>query len=211
MIEFDIHQLIPEFLMNDRNGYAIAKALEAGIKSMFRIIENGLSVVKDVEAMPEWRLDEVAWEYNIPYDYNADISVKREWIRNASVMSRLYGTPEGIIQYMSGYFNNAILEEAKDYDGDPFHFRMIFPGSWTPENVSWSHKAINTVKNARSILDCCIYKEQWKRTLHAGCALYNFEQTSYPIHATGIDVDCYADEDGKMLLDERGYPLIVED
>ena len=211
MIEFSIHQLFPEFILADKNGYAMAKAIEMGMNILCAAVQDGMQTARDVDTMPEWQLDEMAWAYNIPYDYDADISIKRSWIRNAGAMSALYGTPEGITQYMAGYFSDAVLEESNDYGGEPFHFRMIFPGSWTTENVAWSHKAIHAVKNVRSVLDGCTYNEQWRRALYAGCALYRYEHASYPIHTTGIDADCYADEDGEMLLDERGYPLIVEE
>ena len=83
MISFDIRDIIPAFILADKNGYAMAKAIEAGLKYYVEKSRKGLDIITDVDAMPEWRLDEQAEDYNILYDYNADIEAKRDWVRNA--------------------------------------------------------------------------------------------------------------------------------
>lgn len=210
MMEFDLNRLVPRFILEDKNGYAMAKAIEAGLKDFLAIAQTGLDTWGNVDEMPVWRLDELAWEYNIPYDYNAETDVKREWIRNVMQLSRLYGTPEGIVQYMGAYFDSAMLQENWEYGGDPFHFRMIFPDSWTPEKVAWATKAIQTVKNIRSLLDSYTFQGKWLQNLYAGCALYTYEGGTYHLPAVEITNDWYIDEDSNMLLDEDGILLIVE-
>ena len=59
MIKFDVTKNVPKFILRDKNGYAIAKAIEAGIQKMNDIVEEGVSYIEDTEAMPEWRLDEL--------------------------------------------------------------------------------------------------------------------------------------------------------
>ena len=66
MFDFRIEDLLPAFLLADRNGYAMAKAVEAALKIMCSTVQTGLDIVKDVEQMPEWRLDEMAWEMGSP-------------------------------------------------------------------------------------------------------------------------------------------------
>ena len=211
MIDFDIHQLVPNFLLNDKNGYAIAKALEAGLKFMCATAQNGLHIVKDVEAMPEWRLDEVAWEYNCPYDANAPVDVKRQWVRDANELSFLYGTPEVVHRYMAVYFDKIDVEESWEYNGEPFHFRVLFPGIWTAEKVAWATKAIFMVKNARSILDLYNFENEWTRALYAGSAMYGDQSGSYHVSAISPDdVTWYSDELDNMLMDETGMVLFVE-
>jgi P2-related tail formation protein len=153
MFEFDVTKWVPKFILRDKNGYALAKAIEAGMQMMNNIIEEGVNCIADYDTMPEWRLDELAWETNCLYDYNADISVKREWIRNAIPLYRLYGTPEAIYQYIGNYFDDIDLEEKWIYDGEPYHFRLTVEGDWTPEKEAWAKKAIGTAKNVRSVLD----------------------------------------------------------
>lgn len=212
MMDFDIRGLLPRFIWNDRNGHALAKALEAGMVRFLRVCQLGLDTWGNAEAMPEWRLDEMAWEYNIPYDYTAGIAIKREWVANAIAKSRLYGTPEGVIAYLGGYFEDAELEENWQYGGDPFHFRLSFRGGWTPESVAWATSALEAVKNVRSVVDSYHFREKWKRELYAGCAFYGNDTGVYTVRKEdAAQLDYYADEDGDMLLDENGLPLLVEE
>ena len=156
---FDIHieRWLPKFILRDKNGYAIAKAIEAGLNMMNTIVQEGVQNLIDVNCMPEWALDEKAWEYNIIYDYSAPVETKRGWVRDAFTMHSLYGTPAGIIKYLEPYFDNATVQEWWEYEASPYHFRVVLAAERTAENDAWAHKAINQVKNVRSILDLIIY------------------------------------------------------
>lgn len=153
MFTLEIEKWLPQFILNDKNGYAIAKAIEAGLQQMNDIVQEGLDCIANYDAMPEWRLDELAWETNCLYDYNADIATKRQWIKNAIPLYRLFGTPQAVYQFIGGYFDSVDLEENWQYGGDPFHFRVTVEGEWTPENEAWARRAIGTAKNVRSIMD----------------------------------------------------------
>ena len=153
MISFDITQLVPEFLRNDKNGYAVAKALEAGLRHFMDTAERGLSLLTDIDNAPEWRLDELAWEYDCLYDYNADIEAKRNWIKEATSLFSAYGTPRAIYNYLSGFFDRVEIEEFWQYGGEPYHFRVTVSGKWTDKNEEWLKKAVASAKNERSVLD----------------------------------------------------------
>ena len=153
MFRFDIEQFVPKFILRDKNGYAIAMALQGAITYMNDLIEDSVDIVTMIDAMPEWRLDEMAWELNCLYDFKADIETKRNWIKNAIPYYRLYGTPQAIRQYISSYFDNIELEEYWQYGGEPYHFRILVEGDWTPENEAWARHAAATAKNVRSIMD----------------------------------------------------------
>ena len=153
MFDFDVEKWVPKFILGDKNGYAIAKAIEAAMRSMNTIVRQGLDCLLDYDTMPEWRLDELAWELNCLYDFNASIETKREWIKNATPYYRLFGTPQAVYKYLAGYFDDVELEEAWQYGGDPFHFRITVDGRWVDENEAWARKAIAAAKNVRSVLD----------------------------------------------------------
>ena len=211
LMEFDLGRIVPRFILQDRTGYAMAKAIEAGLKDFLVICQEGLDTWSDPDKMPEWRLDELAWEYGIPYDYDASEDIKRKWIREVYPLSRLYGTAEGIARYMDAYLQDAKLEENWEYGGDPFHFRMNFQGGWTPENIAWANKAIETVKNARSLLDGYHFRAEWKHILREGTAFHESVAMEMTIRkGNTAELDCYADENGDMLLDENGYPMLAE-
>lgn len=169
MITYDIYQIFPNFILKDKTGYAMAKALEAGINYFLTKCQDGLDTLQNVDKMPEWRLDEMAWEYNIPYDYQADVEQKREWVRKAIPMYRILGTKQAIIQYLQGYFGEVEVQENWEYSGDPFHFRVTVGGEWTPHTEQWTRDAVDRVKSIRSVLD----------DLRIGC------QCRFAIEATG--------------------------
>ena len=153
MIDFDISKLFPKFILADKNGYAMARAIEAGLRYFLDRCQQGIDCVQNPDKMPEWRLDEMAGEYNLMYDYAADIDIKRQWIKDAIQFYSLYGTPEGVVKYLKAAFDTVNLEEWWQYGGDPFHFRVTVTGEWSEKNDEWGKRAINSVKNARSGLD----------------------------------------------------------
>lgn len=153
MFTFNIENWVPKFILGDKNGYALAKAIEAAMQRTNAIVRQGLDCLLDYDTMPEWRLDELAWELNCLYDYSASIETKREWIKNAIPYYRLFGTPKAIYRYLDGYFGSIELEEFWQYGGDPFHFRLTLGGIWTDDREAWARKAIAAAKNVRSVLD----------------------------------------------------------
>ena len=157
MFTFKAEQWVPQFILNDKNGYALAKAIEAAVQYMNDRVQQGFDCLTNVGKMPEWRLDEMAWEFDLLYDYNAEIATKRDWITNAVQFYKLYGTAGGIIKYLEAVFDNVDLEEWFEYGGDPFHFRVTVSGEWSDEVDDWTKKAVARVQNVRSVLDTIIF------------------------------------------------------
>ena len=153
MIQFRIEKLVPLFLFNDKNGYAVAKAIEAALNAMDSVVQQGVDCIIDYDTMPEWRLDELAWETNCLYDYSAPVETKREWIKNAIPLHAIYGTLESLRYFLSGYFDAVVVDEAPIYNGDPFHFRVTLDGVWDDAREAWARNAVAVAKNVRSVLD----------------------------------------------------------
>lgn len=215
MMDIDIRGLVPRFILRDQNGYALAKALEAGLKAFLSIAQGGLDTWGDVDMMPEWRLDEMAWEYGIPFDYTAEVEVKRAWIRDAWALSRLYGTPEGMRKYLAGYFDGAKVQEAAEYDGDPYHFQILLEGEWNAAKVAWAQAAAEATKNVRSVLDgmrVLVPDISALHQLYVGLALYGAENVSFgATEQPDLDEEGFlVDERGNYLMDERGIALTDE-
>ena len=211
MMEIDAKGLVPRFLWEDRNGHALAKALEAGLRYFLGRLQEGMSTWHDPEEMPEWRLDEMAWEYNIPYDYKASIEQKRMWVANAYKMSRVYGTPGSVAAFAEGYLGDAVLQEAWEYGGDPFHYKIDLYGNWREARQAWAVTAIEDVSNVRSVLDKIAFHQEndpEANKLYVGIALYGT-----PMHYLGmtdnpdIENDYLSDELGEYLVDESGVAM----
>ena len=215
MMDIDIRGLVPRFILRDQNGYAMAKALEAGLNAFLAVAQGGLDTWGNVDKMPEWRLDEMAWEYGIPFDYTADAEVKRAWIRDAWALSRLYGTLDGMRRYLAGYFDGAEVVEAADYSGDPYHFRIDLTGEWNAAKVAWAQAAAEATKNVRSVLDgmrVLVPEIKALHQLYVGLALYGAEMASFgATENPDLDAEGFlVDERGNYLMDERGIALTDE-
>lgn len=140
----DITPFVPRFILNDRIGYAMAKALEAGINYMLDVAALGRNTLYNVDEMPEWRLDELASEYNVPYDFSASVDVKRSVIRNVGYLSRMIGTASGLETYLSGIYPGVQAEPGTM----PFTFFVYLPEG-AGDNEAWLSFVLSHYKMAR--------------------------------------------------------------
>lgn len=145
--------MFPEFILKDKNGYALACAIKSGLDIAWQTVQAGLDTLKDPTKMPEWRLDEMAWETNCLYDVHGTIEDKRKWIQDAMPYYEKRGTPSAIQNYLEGYFDRALLEEWHQYGGEPYHFRITLTGDIDEHLLWYAQYAVETGKNVRSALD----------------------------------------------------------
>lgn len=159
MLDIDISRLFPKYLLSDRNGYAMACAIGKALEIIDAKVSEGLDTLQNVDAMPEWRLNELAWEYNLTwYDYNADIMEKRAQIAGAMEYYNRLGTPDAVRRAISDVFGGGQVEEWFTYGGDPYHFRVTTSDmSALYEKRAKFMKIINAVKPLRSTLDNIYY------------------------------------------------------
>ena len=83
-MSFNVERLIPRAMLRDKDGYALAKAIERAFEIVDEAVQTGIDIIQDPEKMPEWRLDELAQELGCLYDYSAPVEKKRYWVRNAT-------------------------------------------------------------------------------------------------------------------------------
>ena len=159
MVDFSIEQLVPRFLLRDKNGYALAKAIERVLCIMCDTIKTGVDAEKTVEKMPEWRLDEMAWELNATwYDYEETIDVKRQQIANAMTFYDRLGTPYAVLSAIKAVYGDGILSEWFEYGGEPYHFKVYTTDSTAlTENRTRFVALLSAVKSLRSVLDSVTY------------------------------------------------------
>lgn len=187
MFTFDVTKFVPKFILRDKNGYAIAKAIEAGIKIMNDTAEEGMDVVNNVDAMPEWRLDELGWEYGILYDSLQSVETKRLWIKNALETYKKYGTLNALREYLAAVFDTVKIEEASEYGGQPYHFRITVSGEYSTTNRDLIYKAIAQVGNVRSVLDGVTYDSV------SSDPVYDYEGAA----ASSMEITNYAEVEGE--------------
>lgn len=153
-LTYDIRALIPKFLRADRNGAAMAAAISAALAQFTAAVEQADSLLCDVDAMPEWALDEAAWGSAMPwYDFTADTLAKRGWVRNAEEIRAMIGTKGAIRRLLLGIYARCAVEECWEYGGDPHHFRVTVEGEYSAQKNAWALKTIAAIKPLRSVLD----------------------------------------------------------
>lgn len=186
MITVDIGRLVPNFILRDKNGAALAKAIEKAMQTMCEAVQAGIDTIIDPDKMPEWRLDEMAWEMGGLYDYNATIEEKRVWIKEAVPLYASYGTAAAIEKYLRGYFPEAEVEEAWQYDGDPFHFRITVRGDMTDTKMRIAQTAAETIKNVRSVMDDISIGNFAGIEIHIGTDYVVSTLASYPLASESL-------------------------
>lgn len=171
---FHIEEFVPRFLIRDRDGYALAKAMEGILKLAFSWIEAGVAMIDDVDRMPEWRLDERAWELNAQwYDYSADIETKRAVIRGAQEYFNRLGTPYAVERAIRDVYGTGNVVEWFEYGGEPFTFRVYTANTAAlNEKRAKFMKLLEIVKNTRSELENIYYGgENGTAAVHAATAI----------------------------------------
>ena len=141
---------IPTFLKNDRDGFAVGKALETGYELLAEQVETVDTILCDAQNMPEWALDRLAAEMGIGwYDYSADISLRRAWMHDALRIKRMEGTKAGMEALLKSVFTDCEVEENWAYGGQPYCFRVTVMGDITAEEWRWAEKAVERMKSLR--------------------------------------------------------------
>jgi len=219
MFTFKATQWVPRFILRDKNGYALAKAIEAAMQVMNDTVETGVRWVTDYDAMPEWRLDEVAWETGIFYDYSADTEAKRAAVKSGISIYRLLGTKAGVIQALSTIYESCDIEEWFEYDGSPFHFNLQI--DITNDETSAVRQAkllryLEFCKPARSILDNVEYyinkEELAALNLYAGVGMQAAKTVGVGCETPTLeDIAYLTDENDVILKDEIGAWLAVNE
>lgn len=159
MINFSIEELVPRFLLRDKNGYALAKAIEAALNYYVKAVKQGLETIDDVASMPEWRLDEMAWELGATwYDYTADVETKRNMIGGAEEYYNRLGTPSAVQRIINDVFGEGTIQEWFEYGGKPYHYQVNTTNNATiAENRLKFMALLDKVANVRSVLDNIYY------------------------------------------------------
>lgn len=181
MMEIDIRHMVPAFLLADKNGYAQAKMVEKALQIFFETLQKGLDTILDVEKMPEWRLDEMAWEYNIMwYDKNASVEVKRDVVRTRGEVYKYLGTKYAVENVIKTYFGDGFIKEWFEYDGTPGWFQVH---STNPALQEEKFKdflyVIENVKRLSSVLEGVFIEMDAMFELSHGFALHEYGTDIY--------------------------------
>lgn len=157
---FKVKDHIPAWLYKDKNGKAVAAAIEVGMQAMEEVTQAGVKLITDIDTAPEWRLDEIAWELDCPYDSGAPVEKKRQWIRLADEVSRFLGTRSAMETYLQAYDDSLSVIPWYEEGGSGIEYTFLVTSSdyesvddWPPELLAWVEKAVEYTKGARDEME----------------------------------------------------------
>ena len=173
-------RLLPQFMRED----SAVQGLSAGIDKIIRELAPKipqLSTWGHIDELSEAELDALAKELNILwYDATADISAKREIIKNSDMVYKKLGTKWAVENVIETYFGEGNIKEWFEYDGKPGHFEVHSTNpSVSNEKVAEFLSLLSKVKRASAKLDSIIIELSGEFNLSAGFALHEISTESY--------------------------------
>ena len=150
-------------------------AMSEVLSDVFNALDTGKSLIRtQLGTLPEEILDLIAVEKNIFwYDPNADADIKRNIIKNCNKVFRTLGTNYAIEQVIADYFGDGQIEEWYEYDGQPYHFRVLTTNTKvTGELADQFHKAVEAVKRKSTRLHEVLVMMSANLNLYYGFVLH---------------------------------------
>ena len=158
-------QLLPSNLAKIDAVRQAATALDVELKKVTQNIRRCLLYPR-LDELSEAEIDLLAWQFHVDFyePIGMDVDTKRKLVRESIAWHRLKGTPAGVEKVLSAEFDSSEVEEWFNYqegEGLPYHFRVVtsdaMHGSDSYREII---RAIETVKNVRSVLDGIIFRFQ---------------------------------------------------
>lgn len=174
-----LQDLLPESLKQDPDIVGIAEAITQELQAISQETIKCV-LLSRINDLSEPVLDGLAWHFHVDfYDTSLGVTQKRELVKNSLPWHKRKGTPAVIEELVTSVFSESKVQEWFQYEGQPYHFRVVFVPSnvhsalkgFTHQQLSqYTHqqitneeqhdtliaevtKAINSVKNVRSVFD----------------------------------------------------------
>lgn len=153
----NVKDLLPFFMNDNEEIAALSYAINLFVKKICDYAEKANAIVNLENASNEM-LNSLCLELNIPcFHENDNAEIKRKLIKEAFLWHSMSGTPAALLKYFKMININAEIQEWYEYQGLPYHFRIIGNANEnqeiTDETIQDVEKQVNRLKNARSLLD----------------------------------------------------------
>ncbi|MDD3139623.1 MAG: phage tail protein I [Lachnospiraceae bacterium] len=150
----ELIRLLPNFMKIDKTDKSLSESMDIAIKQIAEKIPL-LSVWDQIDNMTSSQLDELAWELHIPwYDNTASTDIKRQIIKDSDNVNAHLGTKWAVERVANTYFDSAEIVEWFQYDGEPFHFKVLTTNQRIKSDQAAGFiKMLNIVKRESTVLD----------------------------------------------------------
>lgn len=149
-------RVLPDVLRNDTKMLAVATVIAEELTDLSEQSELAVIYAK-IDTLPEEILDVLAMDFKVDWwNYDYTIEEKRETLKNSWYVHLHLGTKKAVERALSAIYANTRVLEWFDYDGKPYHFKLIIPvdpNSLDPTKHSTVLSLVDYYKNLRSVLD----------------------------------------------------------
>ena len=145
---------LPETITNDEHLNQLA---EVAARVFLKVYGQRwkAAIYSRIDDLDEAVLDILAVDLKIDwYDYDADIEVKRRLVKDSWYVHKRMGTRSAVETAISDVWPHSIVEEWFEYDGDPYHFRVVLDADYSdPIMIDAAMDKIRIFKPARAAMD----------------------------------------------------------
>lgn len=179
----EIYSILPYSIRNDQKVKDLCSTLDKVLMPLAEEAKMAL-VYSRIDVLPEDIIDLLAWQLHVDtYDTAAEISIKREQVRQSISLHKKRGTPYAVRSAIKIVFSKSVLQEWFLYEGRPYYFKVLLEvAPKTKEIYTELLRTISAAQNVRSWLEKIEAKADHQETLYVGMARrVNFTMPIYPV------------------------------
>ncbi len=148
----DLLGAFPYSLARDEDKEKLAESIADELARTAANTEKAL-IFPEIDTLPEELLDILAVDFKIDwYDVESPVWNKRQTVKECILVHKYKGTKFAVETALHSMFLSAEVQEWFEYNGDPFHFKVVVYGS-TSSNLKKLNSKLLYAKNLRSVMD----------------------------------------------------------
>lgn len=180
--DLEFRRLLPVWMDEDLAVRGLSKGVEALVAPIVDGL-SGLSLFDAIDVLPEWVLDELAWELNlIWYEKDASLLTKRDLVKNGIKVWSKLGTKWAVENVVTAYFGEGYMKEWFEYEGEPGHFSIYSSNpTVTNEKLQMFMWLLERIKRHSAKLDNIYITLSGEMPLAAGMGVREVAYETYAI------------------------------
>jgi phage tail P2-like protein len=159
-LEADFFNTFPPALKKDEKMAALGRIVADELHITAGETEKNI-IYANIEELSETWLDVLAYDLHVEwYDYDYPIEAKRAIIRDSIRVHQKKGTKRAVEMALGGIHPKSEIEEWFDYDGKPYHFRIVLDTTKSRVAADYDEivKTVDRYKRLTAHLDGIYYQ-----------------------------------------------------
>ncbi len=166
--KLDLLGILPYFMQEDREVNLIIQVIQEEL-DLINEREKGFFIYGDFQNLDEAVLDELAYQWRTEgYEQTLPKTTKAKLVETSYVVRKTKGTRYAVAKTVKDIHGDFELLEWYQYDGEPYHFKIIGETAPPGEKLEEIYKAIGITKNERSYLEGIIVSNHWEGNNYHG-------------------------------------------